>query len=307
MFFGMCNSLAAFQRFMNAILEPWYQKWGQKRGKNYMDNIGIGTPLAEKPIHIKMVHDLFHILAAHGLHLKLSKSGFLQPQMDFLGVRISKDGVTVDPAKVAGLREYPRTLHNLKQVRGFLGCAGYHHMFCRNFSIIAAPLFRLTKKDTPFVWGKEQQDAQEKIITLIMHAPVLVRPDPSRQFELKTDASLIGTGAILYQRDPPITLPDGTQKPGPRCPCSFHSQSFTSTEQNYPIYDREFLGVLRGLRCWSHLLKGTKIPVLVYTDHANLQYYREPRKIGPHIVGYIPEIAQYNIQLKYKPGATNRV
>jgi hypothetical protein len=79
--------------------------------------------------------------------------------MDFLGVQISKDGVTVDPAKVAGLREYPRVLHNLKQVRGFLGCTGYHRMFCKNFSIIAAPLFCLTKKDTPFVWGKEQQDA----------------------------------------------------------------------------------------------------------------------------------------------------
>jgi hypothetical protein len=121
-----------------------------------------------------MIHDLFHILAAHGLHLKLSKSVFLQPQMDFLGVRISKDGVTVDPAKVAGLREYPRTLHNLKQVQGFLGCAGYHRMFCKNFSIIAAPLFRLTKKDAPFVWEKEQQDTQETIITLITHAPVLV-------------------------------------------------------------------------------------------------------------------------------------
>jgi hypothetical protein len=180
-----------------------------------MDNIGIGTPCAEKAIHIEMVHDLFYILASHGLHLKLSKSVFLQPQMDFLGVQISKDGVTVDPVKIAGLREYPRTLHNLKQVRGFLGCAGYHRMFCKNFSIIVAPLFHLTKKDTPFVWGKEQQDAQETIITLIMHAPVLVRPDPSQQFKLETDASLIGTGAILYQWDPPITLPDGTQKPGP--------------------------------------------------------------------------------------------
>jgi hypothetical protein len=120
-----------------------------------MDDIRIGTLLVDKAIHIEMIHDLFNILAAHGLHLKLSKSVFLQPQMDFLGVRISKDGVMVDPAKVAGLREYPRTLHNLKQVRGFLGCAGYHHMFCKNFSIITAPLFRLTKKDAPFVWGKE--------------------------------------------------------------------------------------------------------------------------------------------------------
>jgi hypothetical protein len=101
---------------MNAILEPWYQKWGRKRGKNYMDDIRIGTPLADKAIHIKMIHDLFNILATYGLHLKLSKSVFLQLQIDFLGVRISKDGVTVDPAKVTGLQEYPRTLHNLKQV-----------------------------------------------------------------------------------------------------------------------------------------------------------------------------------------------
>src|SRR5437588_12229302 len=114
MFFGMSNSPAAFQCFMNYILEPWYKKHGHKHGKNYMDDIGIGTLLKDTVKHIEMIHDLFNILAAHGLHLKLSKSVFMQLQMDFLGVRISKDGVTVDPAKVAGLREYPRTLHNLK-------------------------------------------------------------------------------------------------------------------------------------------------------------------------------------------------
>jgi len=86
----------------------------------------------------------------------------------------------------------------------------------------------------------------------------------------------------------------------------FHSQKFTTTEQNYPIYDRKFLGIMRGLRCWSHLLKGTEIPILVYTDHANLRYYRDPRKIGPQVAGYLPEREQYNILLEYKPGATNR-
>ena len=234
----MCNSLATFQRFMNAILEPWYQKWGRKRGKNYMDDIGIATKLAEIDIHIAMIHHLFQILKEHGLHLKLSKSTFLQPQMNFLGMHISKEGVTVDPAKIARLHNYPRELHTLKQARGFLGCAGYHRMFCKDFSIIATPITQLTKKDVPFEWGPEQKHAQETIIQRITNVPVLVQPDPTRQFELETDASLIGTGAVLYQRDPPITLPDGTQKPGPRRPCGFHSQSFTSTERNYPIYDR---------------------------------------------------------------------
>jgi hypothetical protein len=105
MFFGMSNSPSTFQHFMNHILEPWYIKYGRKKGKNYMDDIGIATLSSEHNLHIAMIHDLFDILTEHGLHLKLSKSTFMQPQMNFLGVRISKDGVTVDPAKIAGLKE----------------------------------------------------------------------------------------------------------------------------------------------------------------------------------------------------------
>jgi len=313
MFFGMSNSPASFQRFMNGILEELYEHF-EKKGihnirqilQNYMDDCGIGTLLKDYELHVEIIHFLFDLLLRHGLHLKLSKSVFMKPQMDFLGVRISKEGATIDPAKVAGLRDYPRVLKDKRQVRGFLGVAGYHRMFCPNFSIIAAPLTALTGKDVPFEWGPKQIEAQDKIITLITSAPILARPDPDRQFELETNASQVGTGAILYQRDPPITKPDGTQKPGPRRPVGFHSQKFTQTKQNYPIYDREFLGVMRGLRCWSHLLKGTTIPVLVYTDHANLRYYREPHKIGPRVAGYLPEREQYNILLEYKPGATNR-
>jgi len=313
MFFGMSNSPASFQRFMNGILEELYQHF-ERKGihnireifKNYMDDCGIGTLLKDLALHIEIIHFLFDLLLKHGLHLKLSKSVFLQPQMDFLGIRISKEGVTIDPAKVAGLRDYPHDILNLRQARGFLGVAGYHRMFCKDFSIIAAPITKLTGKDVPFEWGPAQCEAQDKIITLITSSPVLVKPDPSRQFELEVDASQIGTGAILYQRDPPTIRADGTEKPGPRRPVGFHSQKFTTTEQNYPIYDREFLAIMRGLRCWTHLLKGTYIPVLVYTDHANLHYYRDPRKIGPRIAGYIPECEQYNILLEYKPGATNR-
>ena len=179
-------------------------------------------------------------------------------------------------------------------------------MFVPNFSAIAAPITRLTGKGIPFEWGPEQQEAQEKLIDLITNAPILVKPDVTRQFELEVDASQIATGAILYQRDKPVKRPDGTEKPGPRRPVGFHSQKFTTTEQNYPIYDREFLAIMRGLRQWSYLLKGTEIPVLVFTDHANLHYYRDLQKIGLCVAGYLPEREQYNMLLEYKPGATNR-
>src|SRR5712672_1194820 len=73
-------------------------------------------------------------------------------------------------------------------------------------------------------------------------------------------------------------------------------------EQNYPIYDRELLGMMRGLQTWRHLLRNTTHPVLVITDHANLQYYQEPQKLGPRINGYLAELAEYHVQLVYKPG-----
>jgi len=117
MFFGMSNSPASFQCFMNSILEELYKHFEQKgihdirhMIQNYMDDCGLGTLLKDIALHIKIIHYLFDLLARHGLHLKLSKSVFMQPQMDFLGVRISKDGATIDPAKVAGLRDYPREL-----------------------------------------------------------------------------------------------------------------------------------------------------------------------------------------------------
>jgi len=113
---------------MNSILEELYKHF-KKKGihniqhilQNYMDDCGIGTLLKDFKLHVKIIHFLFDLLACHGLHLKLSKSVFIQPQMDFLGIRISKEGATVDPAKVTGLRDYPHELKDKRQVCGFLG------------------------------------------------------------------------------------------------------------------------------------------------------------------------------------------
>jgi len=103
----------------------------------------------------------------------------MQLQMDFLGVQISKDSATIDPAKIAGLRDYPHILKDLRQSRGFLGVTGYYRMFVPNFSTIATPITHLTRKGIPFEWGPEQQEAQEKLIILITSTPILVKPNPS--------------------------------------------------------------------------------------------------------------------------------
>jgi hypothetical protein len=216
MFFGISNSPAAFQHFMNHILEPWYKKHGRKHGKNYMNDIRIGTLLKDIAKHTEMIHNLFTILAAHGLHLKLSKLVFMQPQMDFLGVRINKDGISIDPAKISGIADWPEELHRVKQVHVILGVCGYHCMHIPCFSFIAAPLTQLTGKAIPFEWMDKCHQAVCDLKKAVTTAPVLIQPDTSKQFKLEVDASAIATEAVLYQRDPAVTLPNGKEKPGPR-------------------------------------------------------------------------------------------
>jgi len=138
---------------------------------------------------------------------------------------------------------------------------------------------------------------------IVTSEPVLVSPDQDRQFILEVNTSQYATGAILYQANQ--TMKDRKGKPILR-PCGYHSQTFSATEQRYLIYDREFLAVIHGLKHWDYLLKCAKHPVLVITDHANLTYYRHPHKIGRHIARYIGKYEQYNIQLAYRPGASNR-
>jgi hypothetical protein len=139
-----------------------------------MDDIGIGTFHKDITKHIEMVHDLFIILAAHGLHLKLSKSVFMQPQMDFLGVRINKDGVSIDPAKISGIADWPEELHMVKQVRAILGICSYHCMHIPHFSFIVAPLTRLTSKDIPFEWMDKCHQAVCNLKKAVTTAPVLI-------------------------------------------------------------------------------------------------------------------------------------
>jgi RNase H-like domain found in reverse transcriptase len=138
---------------------------------------------------------------------------------------------------------------------------------------------------------------------IVTSEPVLVPPDPTRQFVLKVDALQYTPGAILYQID--LKLKDKKGNPI-LCPCSYHTKTFTATEQNYLIYDCEYMAIMRGLKHWDHLLRGPREhTTIVITDHANLQYYRHPHKSGSHISGYIAKREEYPIKLMYKPGITN--
>ena len=106
----------------------------------------------------------------------------------------------MDPVKLRTIQQWPIP-KKVKDVQKFLGFCNFYRHFIQNYSLLARPLFDLTKKDTPFIWTKTQDDTFKSLQNMLCAAPVLVLPDYGKPFTLTTDASDFATGAILEQED----------------------------------------------------------------------------------------------------------
>jgi RNase H-like domain found in reverse transcriptase len=184
----------------------------------------------------------------------------------------------------------------VKQVCSTLGIFGYQRPFIQGFADIAKPLTELTKKDTPFLWTPRCTTAIQQLKKIVLSDPVLWQPHPDHPYTLEVDASQYATGAILQQLD----------EEGRLHPVGYDSQTFNDAERGYDIHDRELLAVIRGLLAWHHLLVGSPHKIRVLTDHSNLKYYRHPQKISRWVARYLPKMAEFDFQLVYKPGPTNK-
>jgi hypothetical protein len=262
MFFGLTNSPATFQTMMNTIFaEEIRAGWLTV----YMDDMLIATK--DDPwLHTQYVKKVLQKLKDHDLYLKPEKCHFHQKRMEFLGVILENNTVQMDPSKTDNIRTWaPLTM--VTEVRSFLGFVGFYRYFIPNFSKIARPLLNLTKKATSWNWDEDCACAFTILKTLVCERPVLTQPDYTKRFVLHTDASAYGMGAVLLQ--------EGEQNPSkpskPRLhPIAYYSATFTPTERNYDIYERELLAVIKSLYHWRYHLKWTRHPFLLVTDHANL-------------------------------------
>jgi hypothetical protein len=125
----------------------------------------------------------------------LSKCTFAQRQIQYLGHIISEQGVGTDPSKISAIAQWP-TLSNAKELRSFLGLAGYYRKFVKHFGIISKPLTKLLKKNVIFVWTTIHEKAFSTLKSSLCKSPVLALPDFSKPFAIETDACGVGVGAV---------------------------------------------------------------------------------------------------------------
>ena len=122
--------------------------------------------------------------------------------------------------------------------------------------------------------------------------PVIKMLDTTKPFFVMTDASLTASGGILMQKD----------FNGDLHPCAYHSATFSPTERNYDIYDRELLAVIQALKEWRHYLTGTEHPVTVITDHKNLGYFKQPQNLSCQQARWWLFLQEYDIRWGVEQG-----
>src|SRR6202012_2309113 len=244
--------------------------------------------------HRNAVTDVLKVAEEHDLYFKPEKCVFHAPSIDYLGV-ILEGGVTrMDPVKVEGVRNWP-ACKNLTDAHAFLGFCNYYRMFIQGFAKHAKPITTLTKKDVEWHWGEEQQQAMDTLKTLVTSEPVLAHPHLDQPFELEVDASGYAIGAVLMQR----------QKDEKRHPIAFYSATLNAAERNYDIYDLELLAIVRSLEHWRTFLAGSPHTIKVFSDHMNLQYWRQPQKISRRVAREVLTLSEYNIAIHHIQGKKN--
>ena len=148
--------------------------------------------------HLQHMRKVLEALWQARLKLKLEKCEFARKQLKYLGFIMREFGIKPDPEKVKAIVDQS-ALTNQTQIRSFLRMIRFFKNHIQEFSTIVAPMTNLLAKETPYVWGQEQQQAFERLKQVISTMPVLMHPDFNRPFILYTDASKEGLGTILAQ------------------------------------------------------------------------------------------------------------
>ncbi|CAB5195545.1 unnamed protein product [Rhizophagus irregularis] len=224
--FSLTNAPATFQRLMDEILEEYINDFVVV----YIDDIMIYSENLKD--HMEHVEKVLKKLQENNLIIKLKKCRFLERNIEFLGHIVGNDGLRPDDKKIEKIKEM-KAPTTVKEVRSFLGLCSYYRKFVKNFSKIARPISDLRKKGIPFIWGREQQEAFEKLKEKLIQYPILRHPDWKKEFLLITDASGKGLGAVLSQKD----------EKGKEVVIAYASRSLLPAEENYPITELECLGI----------------------------------------------------------------
>ena len=236
--------------------------------------------------HDRNLKSLLDRCRERNIKLNKKKFTFKSNDVQFIDHRLTKEGLKPDPAKVKAILSMKKP-DDVAAVQRLMGVVKYLSKFLSGLSQICEPIRRLTHKDEPRFWSKEQDVAFDKIKEAVTSAPVIKYFDSSKPTQGSGDASSQGLGFVLTQEDHPVT---------------YASRALKQAEQRYSQIEKELLVLVFGLEHNHQYVYGKK--VVLYTDHKPLvSISSKPLAAAPkRLKRLLPRLQQYDAEIRYRPG-----
>jgi transposase InsO family protein len=282
--FGLCNAPATFQRAMNNILHDYL-------GDSvlvYLDDIIIYSKGTLKE-HLSHIAKVLATLEKNNIKLKPSKCHFAFQEVEYLGHVISNKGIRPIPEKTLAVKAF-KTPKDVPQVKSFLGLSGYYRRYVPNYSRVALPLSKLTRKKVIFLWRQPQQYAFDELKERLCSAPILAYPRYDLPFILQPDASAEALGAVLSQ----------VNEEGEEHPIAYASCTLNSAQKNYTTTERECLAVVWAVEHFAQYLEQSS--VVIQTDHAALKQLLTTKRPTGRIARWLYRLSPFNYTIENRPG-----
>ena len=285
--FRLCNAPGTFQRCMMGIFSDMIEIILEI----FMDDFSVFGDSFENCL--ENLRKVLKRCQEKNLVLNWEKCHFMVTQGIVFGHIVSKNGIEVDKAKVELISNLP-TPKCVRDIRSFLGHAGFYRRFIKDFSAIARPLCTLLAKDVPFTWSQACDIAFTKLKNMLVSPPIMRSPNWDLPFEIKCDTSDYAIGAVLGQMEDKKAFV-----------IYYASKTLDSAQANYTTTKKEFLAVVFALEKFRSYIVGS--PVTIFTDHAALKYLLSKQDTKPRLTRWILLCQEFNLTIKNKKGVENVV
>ena len=258
----------------------------------FLDDILIYSKTADE--HLRHIRVVFDKLKKANLKIKPSKCDFFKKQVNFLGHVVSNNGISSDPDKVEALKNF-KTPTDQKQLRHFLGLAGFYRKFIDKYADITYCLYKLLGKKTEWIWTPQCDAAIEVLKEELGKNPIMIHPSPDKTYHLQTDASNTGYSGILQQpRD---------NNPKELAPVAYFSGTFKGAQLRWSTSEKEGYAIYKSVNKFAFYIAGCKC--ICHTDHKPLKPFFEQGMKNTKLDRWSLQLQDYDLEFSFVKGSDN--
>ena len=292
---GLKNSPAVFQRLMNQTIGSL--RWDICLA--YLDDLVVYSSSFDQ--HLLDVQKVCQVLHSANFKLNSGKCAFFRPEISFLGHKINAEGCSPNDDNIRSITQFPIPTSS-KGAHSFLQMVGFYRKFIPQFAQISAPLNKFTRKGFPFLWTDLEQSAFDQLKHVLTSSTILVLPDPTKPYIVRTDASRVGIGGVLLQQQlSDLTNPSSTFI---LKPVAFASRSLKPAEKNYSAIELECLAIWWCVTDkFRPYIEGQQF--VLETDHKPLLSLMKKPYRNARIERWMTELQQYDMVIQHICGTAN--